>query len=141
MKITDVLRGKGSNVVTIGPNATVTDLLRSLTEHNIGAIVVTDGAHVVGIVSERDIVRQLHTFGTGLLTKPVSSIMTSPVVTCTPTDSIDSLSVTMTERRIRHLPVVDGGRLIGVVSIGDVVKHRVAELESDRKQLESYIHG
>ena len=139
MRISDVLRGKGSTVATVGPQASVGGLVAELAKHNVGAMVVVDGGAVVGIVSERDVVRQLNERGSGLLDAPVSEIMTTSVFTCLPTDSVDSLAATMTERRIRHMPVVVDGELTGIVSIGDVVKSRIGELESDREQLESYI--
>jgi CBS domain-containing protein len=139
MRISDVLRGKGSNVATVDPGLTVSGLVAELARHNVGAMVVIENEAVVGIVSERDVVRQLHERGADLLNSPVSEIMTSSVVTCTSQDSVDSLAETMTERRIRHMPVVDEGALVGIVSIGDVVKSRISQLESDREQLESYI--
>ena len=142
MKISDLLRDKGSAVATVSPTTSVTELLRVLSEYNIGATVVTEADNVVGIVSERDIVRRLHERGADLLSAPVGEIMTRNVVTCTPADSVDSLASTMTERRIRHMPVVSDGQLVGIVSIGDVVKSRISQLETDREQLESYIaHG
>jgi CBS domain-containing protein len=141
MRISDVLRGKGSEVATVDPGLSVSGLLTTLAEHNVGALVVIDGETVIGIVSERDIVRQLNQRGAELLNVPVSEIMTTSVFTCLPTDSVDSLAATMTERRIRHMPVVVDGSLVGIVSIGDVVKSRIGELESDREQLESYIAG
>ncbi|WP_091449667.1 CBS domain-containing protein [Actinokineospora iranica] len=139
MRIADVLRGKGAEVATVGPDSTVTDLLAELARHNVGALVVADGGEVVGIVSERDIVRRLAERGADLLAVPVSDIMTTSVVTCGPDDSVDSLAATMTERRIRHMPVVADGELAGIVSIGDVVKSRISQLETDRDQLQSYI--
>ena len=139
MRISDVLRSKGSTVATVDPGVTVSGLVAELARHNVGAMVVVEGGRVVGIVSERDVVRQLHERGADLLNAPVSEIMTSEVYTCLPTDSVDSLAATMTERRIRHMPVVVDGSLVGIVSIGDVVKSRIGELESDREQLESYI--
>ncbi|HJP78512.1 MAG TPA: CBS domain-containing protein [Pseudonocardiaceae bacterium] len=142
MRISDLLRDKGSAVATVSPTTSVTELLRVLSEYNIGATVVTEADNVVGIVSERDIVRRLHERGAELLSAPVGEIMTRNVVTCTPADSVDSLASTMTERRIRHMPVVSDGQLVGIVSIGDVVKSRISQLETDREQLESYIsHG
>jgi CBS domain-containing protein len=142
MRISDVLRGKGSTVATVDPRISVGDLVTQLAKHNVGAMVVVKDGEVVGIVSERDVVRQLHERGAALLDAKVSEIMTTSVYTCLPTDSVDSLAATMTERRIRHMPVVVDGRLAGIVSIGDVVKSRIGELESDREQLESYItHG
>ena len=139
MRISDVLRGKGSSVATVDPGISVSGLLSSLAKHNIGAMVVVENDQVVGIVSERDVVRQLHERGAELLNATVAEIMTRSVFTCLPTDSVDSLAATMTERRIRHMPVVVDGSLVGIVSIGDVVKSRITELESDRDQLESYI--
>ncbi|HEV2782091.1 MAG TPA: CBS domain-containing protein [Actinophytocola sp.] len=141
MRISDVLRGKGDAVATVDPATTVGGLIGELARHNVGAMVVVDNDAVVGIVSERDIVRRLNERGAELLNDPVSQIMTTSVVTCTPADSVDSLAATMTERRIRHMPVIVDGRLAGIVSIGDVVKSRITELESDREQLASYISG
>jgi CBS domain-containing protein len=133
------LRHKGSDVATVPPERTVTELLDDLARHNIGAAVVVGGGELVGIVSERDVVRGLNTRGAALLTAAVSEIMTTKVVTCDPNEGLDSLAAIMTERRIRHMPVVDKGELVGIVSIGDVVKSRIEQLETDREQLESYI--
>ena len=139
MKINDVLRGKGNQVVTIFLEAIVTELLALLAEHNIGAVVVSpDGSTVAGIVSERDIVRLWNgTPDAGDVR--VSSIMTSEVSTCGPDEHIDDLMRLMTDRRIRHVPVVVDGALAGLVSIGDVVKSRIGELEFEREQLSNYI--
>jgi CBS domain-containing protein len=139
MRIADVLRTKGTVVATVSPETTVRELLAGLAEHNIGAMPVLGPDGVRGIVSERDVVRQLHERGEGLLSRPVSEIMTTVVATCTPRDSVDDLSVLMTQRRVRHVPVVDDGRLVGIVSIGDVVKTRMEELETSREQLQAYI--
>ena len=139
MRISDVLRNKGATVATVDPGITVSGLIAELARHNVGAMVVVERDQVVGIVSERDVVRQIHERGADLLNVRVAEIMTVSVVTCGPTDSVDSLAATMTERRIRHMPVLVDGRLIGIVSIGDIVKSRIGELESDREQLESYI--
>ncbi|HEU4947342.1 MAG TPA: CBS domain-containing protein [Kribbella sp.] len=141
MKINDVLRGKGTQVVTISPEATVSELLALLAEHNIGAVVVSpDGSTVTGIVSERDVVRLLH--GTpNAQDVRVSAIMTQEVHTCGPDDVIDNLMRLMTEQRVRHVPVVVNGALVGIVSIGDVVKTRIGELEFEREQLSNYISG
>jgi len=142
MRITDVLRRKGDNVVTISPDATVRELLASLAEHRVGALVVSaDGREVKGIVSERDIVRRLCSDGDGVLEARVSVIMTATVKTCVPEDSTDDLMAAMTEHRIRHVPVLVDGRLAGIVSIGDVVKGCVEELQSERDQLTAYITG
>ena len=139
MRIADVLRNKGAAVATIAPETMVSDLLAGLAEHNIGAMVVVSEDGLVGIVYERDVVRKLHELGAELLRRPVSEIMTTLVATCTPRDSINSLSVLMTKNRVRHIPVVDGERLAGIVSIGDVVKTRMEELELEQEQLQAYI--
>ena len=140
MRIVDVLRAKGSEVATIGPDATVTELLAGLSWGNIGAMVVVDAAEsVVGIVSERDIVRTLHHDGPEVLKRPVSSIMSTTVATCGPASSVDDLAELMTQNRVRHIPVLVDGRLAGIVSIGDVVKTRMDELQTERQQLEAYI--
>ena len=139
MRIADVLRNKGATVVTINSDATVQQLLAGLAEKNIGAMVVVDAEGLVGIVSERDVVRQLHTHGAGALARPVGTIMTSTVAICTKSDTVDAISALMTENRVRHVPVLDGKQLIGIVSIGDVVKTRMEELEAEQQQLQSYI--
>jgi CBS domain-containing protein len=139
MRIADVLRNKGASVATITPETSVAGLLTELTVHNIGAMVVVSPDGLVGIVSERDVVRKLHELGAELLRRPVSEIMTTFVATCTPDDSVDHLSALMTEKRVRHVPVVVNGRLTGIVSIGDVVKTRMEELEAQQEQLQAYI--
>jgi CBS domain-containing protein len=133
------LRNKGASVATITPETSVAGLLTELTVHNIGAMVVVSPDGLVGIVSERDVVRKLHELGSDILRTPVSEIMTTMVVTCTPDDSIDHLNALMTENRVRHVPVVVNGRLAGIVSIGDVVKTRMEELEAHQEQLQAYI--
>lgn len=139
MRIADILRGKGQEVATIGRTATVSALVATLGEHNIGAAVVAEQGRVVGIVSERDVVRRLRDRGSNLLASAVEDIMTADVFTCSPDDTVDQLAELMTQRRIRHVPVLDGDRLVGIVSIGDVVKSRISQLVTDREQLESYI--
>jgi len=141
MKINDVIRGKSiHDVITISPTATVRDLLAMLAEHNIGAVIVSEGAaRVDGIVSERDIVRKLNG-DDSVLDAPVSQIMTAVVQTCEPGADVDELMAQMTEHRIRHVPVVDNGELVAVVSIGDVVKSRITQLTFERDQLDSYVH-
>lgn len=140
MRIADLLRTKGTTVATVTPETTVTTLLTGLAENNVGAMVVVapDGS-IAGIVSERDVVRRLNDHGPALLDGPVSDIMTKLVASCGPDDSIDQLSVLMTERRIRHVPVLVDGRLAGIISIGDVVKNRMEQLEKSQEQLEAYI--
>jgi CBS domain-containing protein len=139
MRIADVLRNKGASVATITPETSVAGLLTELTVHNIGAMVVVSQDGLAGIVSERDVVRKLHELGGEILRRPVSEIMTTMVVTCSPDDSVDHLNALMTENRVRHVPVVVDGRLTGIVSIGDVVKTRMQELESEQQQLQAYI--
>lgn len=141
MRIRDILSGKGAEVVVIEPGASVADLVALLAEHNLGAVVVAaDGRTVDGIVSERDVVRHL-VAGPQVLTASVADIMTPDVHTCRPDDTVQSLAATMTRERIRHLPVVEDGRLSGIVSIGDVVKSHIGELEFERDQLEGYLSG
>jgi CBS domain-containing protein len=140
MKISDVLRTKGSAVITVAPHETVASLLALLAQHNIGAVVVsTDGASVDGIVSERDVVRQLHIRGAALLESPVSSIMTSKVLLCSPDDDLTDIAALMTANRFRHLPVVVDSHLAAIVSIGDIVKARMDQLASERDLYEAYI--
>lgn len=143
MRISEILRNKGKFVATVRPDTTVRELLALLSGHNIGAVVVSedDGATISGIVSERDVVRRLHDRGDGVLDADVASIMTSDVRTCRLDDSSDDLRPVMIEYRVRHLPVVDDGRLVGIVSIGDVVKSAISELEAEREHLVSYIEG
>ena len=141
MYVSELLKTKGDEVVTIAPHASVRDLIALLDEHNIGAVVVSAGAGAVdGIVSERDIVRRLVS-GTEVLDQSVGDIMTAEVRSVLPGDSLPHLMQTMTEHRIRHVPVVVEGTLAGIVSIGDVVKSRIGELEFERDQLESYVAG
>jgi CBS domain-containing protein len=140
MRISDVIRRKGDEVVTLRSDATVRQLLETLEQHHIGAVVVSDdGSAVSGIVSERDVVRHLHTDGVGVLTETVAMIMTSDVYTCTPEESIEDLAEVMTERRFRHIPVVADGNLVAIVSIGDIVKGRIDELKTERDHLVGYI--
>jgi CBS domain-containing protein len=141
MKIADVLTRKAiAEVVTIASTATVRDLLGVLAEHGIGACVVSgDDTAVAGIVSERDVVRRLYE-NDALLAAEVSSIMTTEVETCAPEATIDEILGIMTKRRIRHMPVVSDGALVGIVSIGDLVKHRIDQLAFERDQLEAYVH-
>ena len=141
MRITEVLKAKPlQDVITVRPDATVRELISLLAEHNVGALVVSeDGITVHGIVSERDVVRRLKD-DESVLGTPVSSIMTVDVHTCTGKESVNDLMQVMTSRRFRHIPVVEDGRLTGIVSIGDVVKHRMNELEFERDQLDHYVH-
>jgi len=142
MQISDVLRVKGSQVITVTPDTTVRRLLAVLAENRIGAVVVSrDGAAVEGIASERDIVQALALRGAAVLSEPVTAIYTAQVHTVTPQTSIEEVMAMMTERRVRHAPVVAEGRLHGIVSIGDVVKIRIGDLETERTALTDYITG
>ena len=142
MRLSEILRTKGAAVVTIAPEATVTDVLATLAQHRVGALVVsTDGRTVAGIVSERDIVRSLAAHGPSTLELTAAAIMTSEVVTASPTASVDDVMATMTERRFRHVPVTEEGRLVGIVSIGDVVNAKLRALEIETEQLTNYISG
>ncbi|GAA0824203.1 CBS domain-containing protein [Streptosporangium amethystogenes subsp. fukuiense] len=141
MLIGTILQGKGTEVATVRPDATVTELLAILAERNIGAVVVSeDGSSIEGIVSERDVVRRLYDRGARVLEDTVSSIMTTEVRTCPPDTDVDDLRQTMTTHRIRHVPVVDAGRLAGIVSIGDVVKSSIEVLETEKAYLVDYLH-
>jgi CBS domain-containing protein len=142
MLITDILRRKGTDVATIAPTATVAEAVSELGRHGIGALVVsTDGRAIDGILSERDVVRCLSRRGAAGLEDYVAHVMTTEVTTCGMDATIEELMVEMTERRFRHVPVVDGGVLAGIVSIGDVVNSRVGELEAERQHLSNYIMG
>jgi CBS domain-containing protein len=140
VQISQVLRHKGREVATIEGSESVRTALAVLAEKGIGALIVSsDGRRIEGIVSERDVARGLHERGAGLLADPVSTVMTAQVHTCAPEASVHELARTMTDHRVRHVPVVEDGALIGIVSIGDVVKARLDELEEERKQLVDYI--
>ncbi len=140
MQISQLLRRKGSEVATIDGEQSIRAALAMLADKGIGALVVSsDGRRIDGIVSERDVARGLHDRGAGLLADPVASVMTAEVHTCTPHASVHDLARTMTDHRVRHVPVVEDGALVGIVSIGDVVKARLDELEEERRQLVDYI--
>ncbi len=142
MRAKDILDRKGHEVATVTPDTPVRDAVAALARHNVGALVVSpDGRQVVGIMSERDIVRRLATDGAAALDRPVEGIMKRDVMTCAPAASTDELMGTMTEGRFRHVPVVEDGGLVGIVSIGDVVKVRIDELAHEREQLTGYIAG
>jgi CBS domain-containing protein len=142
MKIASLLEAKGRDVVTIPPGASIAEAIALLGVHNVGALVVSDdGKAVAGIVSERDVVRAIDAMGPAVLDKPVTSIMSTEIRSTTPEDSIESLMATMTEHRVRHVPVIEDGVLTGMVSIGDVVKNRMEELEQDRNALVDYINA
>src|SRR6516165_91249 len=145
MTVKAVLSHKGTAVITIAPTARLCDVIKILDEHQIGAVVITDAdQQIVGILSERDVVRILahnaHTIGgCQLCDQPVEQVMTREVETCTQADTIYEIMQRMTERKFRHLPVVEHGRLVGIISIGDVVKHRIRAMESESDALHQYI--
>jgi CBS domain-containing protein len=143
MRVQGLLRTKGNEVETISPTATIAEVVDALGRHGIGALVVSaDGEHIDGIVSERDIVRSLAADGADLLARPVSAVMTERVHTCTADTSVNDLMALMTTERVRHVPVVEDDRMVGIVSIGDVVKSRILELEHEMEAVHEYItHG
>jgi CBS domain-containing protein len=140
MHVASILKVKGRAVETVRGDTTLTAVASRLADKRIGAVVVTDRAGAIaGIVSERDIVHALAREGTGCLDWPVSEIMTRDVLTCTEDDTLDQIMSSMTQRRCRHLPVVEGGKLTGIISIGDVVKHHIAEVEMEAMAMRDYI--
>jgi CBS domain-containing protein len=142
VRISDVLQRKGPDVTTLDASATVRDLVEVLAERSIGAVIVSaDGRSPAGMVSERDVVRRLQSSAEGLLEQTLASIMTADVVVCGPQDQVDSVLQLMTERRIRHVPVIEDAQVVGLVSIGDLVKSRIDELRLERDQLSNYISG
>lgn len=142
MNVATILKAKGYNVVTASPGMTLAEAARLLSEKRIGALVIMQGRQILGILSERDIVKTVAYAGAEALERSVRDVMTSRVVTCSLNDSVDELMDEMTDRRFRHLPVVEDGELVGIVSIGDVVKHRIAETIMESEALRFYIvHG
>ena len=141
MTIAAILSSKGSEVATIGADNRVSDAVASLGERRIGALPVVEGDQVVGIMSERDVIYCLRDDGAEVLDWPVSRVMTSPAITAEPGTPVLSALALMTERRIRHLPVAEGGRLIGIVSIGDLVKFRMDRIEAEAEAMRSYIQS
>ena len=141
MTIAAILSSKGSEVATIGADNRVSEAVASLGERRIGALPVVEGDRIVGIMSERDIIYCLRDHGAEVLDWPVSRVMTSPAITAEPATPVLSALGLMTERRIRHLPVAEGGRLIGIVSIGDLVKYRMDRIEAEANAMRSYIQS
>ena len=139
MSVAQILREKGDNIISVEEDATVSEVLGILKKHRIGAVMVMKDGNVSGVLSERDIVRALPDKGAALLDEPANALMTSDVVFCSPSDNMESIMALMTENRIRHLPVQDNGKLGWVVTIGDVVKHRIAESAHETEALRSYI--
>ncbi len=143
MNVATILKQKGRAVSTVPPTITLQEVAKRLTQRRIGALVVVGArGDIEGIVSERDIIRALSEAGGSCLQRPVAETMTRQVVTCQETDTLDELMAMMTQRRFRHLPVVTDGDLVGIISIGDVVKHHVAEIEMEATAMRAYIaHG
>lgn len=140
MRVSGILNDKGSDVATISSDQSLAAAADELRRRRIGALVVTDdGEHIDGIISERDVVHAVALFGQGVLSRPVASSMSTEVWTCSPDDSAEELARSMTYHRTRHLPVTEGGQLVGIVSIGDIVKSRLSELEREREHLTNYI--
>jgi CBS domain-containing protein len=140
MLVSAMLHNKGGSVGTIRPDTDVRHLCDKLAELRVGAMVVSeDGSRILGIVSERDVVRAVAAAGDPALKRTVAEIMTADVVTCSPSDRIGDLMIMMTENRVRHLPVTEDGKMVGIVSIGDVVKYRVDELEHEAQAMQEYI--
>jgi len=140
MRVSSILSMKGSTVATTAPSAPVTEALNELRLRGVGALVVsTDGVHIEGIVSEREIVHRLAERGEAFIHEPVEAVMITEVVTCQPDDDLQQLARRMTETRCRHLPVVVDGELVGIISIGDVVKARLTQLEEESRQMQEYI--
>lgn len=139
MHVKAILDGKGGSVVTAGPQESVAEIAERLAHHRIGAVVITEGGKVVGMLSERDIVRGLARHGGGITTVKAAELMSHPVQTCQLDDTIDSVMQVMTRRRFRHLPVVENDTLLGIVSIGDVVKHRLELSEMEVSSLRQYV--
>ena len=138
--VSSILAGKGREVVSIEPNATLAAAVELLAEKRIGAVLILGaGRRVAGILSERDIVRALAERGAGVLEEPVSRTMTRKVSTCTESETVSNIMERMTDGKFRHVPVVDQGQLVGIVSIGDVVKHRLHEMERDSAAMHDYI--
>ena len=142
MTVTSILKDKGRDVATITPEATLQDAGNMLAEKRIGAIVVTDFAErVAGILSERDIVREIGKRGPGCLTENVTAMMTQKIVTCTKQEKADMALAKMTKGRFRHMPVVEGDKMVGLITLGDVVKYRLEEVKMEKDALEGMIMG
>lgn len=139
MKVEQILQSKGAQVFSVSGDSPISEAVQVLNDRNIGAVVVNAGGKVAGILSERDIVRQLRKGGVAALQESVKSCMTTDVVTCRLDTSLDELMSEMTERRIRHIPVIEDGALVGIVSIGDVVKRKIEDAEREAAALRDYI--
>ena len=140
MDVAAILRDKGTSVITSGPDATIAQIVSTLSRERVGVVVICEkGGALAGIVSERDVVRGLAERGATLMSGPVTDLKTTNVKTCTPGDTVSEIMATMTARRIRHLPVIESGKLCGIISIGDAVKHRLDEIESEADALRQYV--
>jgi CBS domain-containing protein len=140
MKISEVLERKGHAVALVDPDRPIRQAVSELARNGVGALVVSpDGNRLAGMISERDIVRAIDRLGSGALNESIRKLMSTSVVTCSPNDTVDAIASIMTEQRVRHIPIVDNGDLVGIVSIGDIVKSRLDELEADKDALVSYI--
>ncbi|WP_434623517.1 CBS domain-containing protein [Azospirillum sp. B2RO_4] len=142
MHVAAVLKRKGNRIVSAAPGDSVAAVTRLLTEHRIGAVLVTDDdGQPVGILSERDVVRAVARDGAGALDRPAADLMTRELITGTPTDTVADMMAVMTQRRIRHVPIIEAGRVVGVISIGDVVKARIDDAELEVESLRGYVAG
>lgn len=139
MIVRSILKSKGMNIERVSPDTSILDVSKILQQKRIGAVLVMNGQEIKGVLSERDIVRGICTYGADVLTRPASDLMTREVVTCDMDDTVHALMELMTNNRIRHLPVLDKGKLAGIISIGDVVKNRIAETEMEAQALKEYI--
>ena len=139
--VRQLLAGKSRPLASIGPDATVLEALKLLAEHDIGALLVTEGGRLVGILSERDYARKVALQGRNSTDTPVREIMTEKVISVSPAQTTEDCMAIMTTKRIRHLPVLDSGKLVGVLSIGDLVKETITDQQDRIQQLESYIHS
>jgi CBS domain-containing protein len=137
--VSQILKTKGDRVLSASPDESVCDAAKRLESERVGALLVMDGQTVAGILSERDIVREIALTGPEALDRPVRECMTTDVISASPTETVDALLGRMTDRRVRHLPVLQDGRVCGMVSIGDLVKHKISEVEAEAQGLKAYI--
>ena len=141
MTVSMILKGKGGDVVSVKPGDSLADVVETLAKHRIGAVLVIEGGEVAGVLSERDVIRCLAKHGGEALALPASSAMTANVVSARPSDTVEFVMETMTRQRFRHLPIMEEGRLVGIISIGDVVKRRIDDAEHETQALREYVAG
>lgn len=141
MNVSMILKGKGGDVVSVKPDDNLAFVVSTLAKHRIGAVLVMEGHEVAGVLSERDVIKALATHGTDALSRPASAAMTAAVVSAKPSDTVEFVMETMTRQRFRHLPIMEDGRLVGIVSIGDVVKRRIDDAEHETQALREYVAG